>query len=243
MRNLILAVLALFAIVGLTIWFLQVQQQEAMKTAVTNMKGPKKYDLGPLLARAKKGDLKAQYQLSKVYERGKQVKRNPREAARWLEKAAKKGHIRSALEIGRRYENGTGVKQNYATAGKWYRLAAGLGNDPDAQFALAELYFHGKGVPHSYGEAKTWYQKAANQDNPIAQYLIGVMHQEGWALDRNLIEAYKWYTLAMRHEKKVMAANKRYKPRRSRDAVAAQLNRQQIKEGEKKAKNWRPSRR
>lgn len=241
MRKLIIATTALFIVVGLTIWFLQARQQEAIRQTVQSIKKvPKKNDISPLLERAKQGDVEAQYELGKIYLEGRIIKRDVKEASYWIKEAAKKGHVKGAYEMGRRYEMGLGLRQSLPLAADWYRLAASYGNDSQAQFALGELYFKGKGVPHSYGEAIIWYSKAADQGHPIAQYLLGAMYQEGWAVKRDLLEAYKWYSLAMRQEERVTKASKQYRPTRSRDAIAAQLNRQQIKEAETLVRDWRP---
>lgn len=244
MRNLILALLALCLVVGLSVWFLQAQQQEAIRQTVKSMKMPRKVvrNIDPLLKRAGEGDMQAQYELGQLYLEGKDVKQDIKEASKWMKKAAKQGHVKGAYEMGRRYELGIGVRQNYMTASSWYKLAASYGNDPQAQFALGELFFKGKGVPHSYGEAREWYEKAANKGHPIAQFLLGAMYQEGWAVEKDLIEAYKWYSLSMSQEERVQKASKQYKPTRARDAVAAKLNKQQIKEAEELVQNWQPAR-
>ena len=41
-----------------------------------------------------------------------------------------------------------------------------------------------------------WYRKAAEQNEPAAQYSMGLMYDQGTGVPRNLTEATRWYQLA-----------------------------------------------
>ncbi|MEK9755303.1 MAG: sel1 repeat family protein, partial [Rhodospirillaceae bacterium] len=65
-----------------------------------------------------------------------------------------------------------------------------------AELQLGELYFHGRGVDQDYGAAMSRYRKAASRSHPVAQHLVGIMYREGWSVEYDDLEAYKWLTLA-----------------------------------------------
>ena len=193
------------------------------------------------MSRASAGDIKAQYALAEAYRLGNGVEVNSRQAYRWYEKAAKKGHTRALLQLGRMLENGDGVRQDLVQAIKWYRLAASLGQLAEAEFAIGELYFHGRGQAQDYSEALGWYKKAAAKGHPIAQHLMGGMYEEGWAVGRDLIEAYKWYTLAIPARVKILEFNPLYDSQKSRDMLIRKMNKFQIGRGQERAQAWKKS--
>jgi uncharacterized protein len=41
-----------------------------------------------------------------------------------------------------------------------------------------------------------WFQKSANQNNPEAQEALALAYATGFGTDKDLVEAYKWLTLA-----------------------------------------------
>jgi TPR repeat protein len=45
-------------------------------------------------------------------------------------------------------------------------------------------------------DAAKWYGKAARQDNPNAQYLLGLFYKEGSGVAKDPAESYKWMQLA-----------------------------------------------
>ena len=44
-----------------------------------------------------------------------------------------------------------------------------------------------------------WYRKAAEQNEPAAQYSLGLMYDQGTGVPRNLSEANRWYNLAAKN--------------------------------------------
>ena len=44
-----------------------------------------------------------------------------------------------------------------------------------------------------------WYRKAAEQNEPAAQYSLGLMYEQGTGVPRNLTEANRWYQLAAKN--------------------------------------------
>ncbi len=188
------------------------------------------------------GGPRGQYALARLYHLGKSGSQNLAEAYAWYAKAAGQGHDGAQYAIGTFFADGKAVKQSYFRAAEWYRLAANLGHNADAQLALGELYFHGRGVPHGYAEALDWYRKAARQGHPVAQHLLGAMVAEGWAGDFDAVEAYKWFTLAIRERQRVIAHDPELDPLAARQRLRVEMNQNQIKRGEQGARDWRPKR-
>jgi len=207
------------------------QRQAALVAKISDTRG-----------RAETGDLKAQYELARLYHLGDFGTRDLAQAFAWYSKAARKGHAGAQYYLGVLYARGEYVRQDYFRASEWYRLAANLGRYADAQFALGELYFHGRGVAHGYAEALAWYKKAADQGHPVAQYRLGVMYAEGWAGGFDAIEAYKWFTLALRGRDRIAAFDPGLDPSAGLAHVARGMNENQIKRAGEAVANWRPKR-
>ena len=191
-------------------------------------------------SRAESGDVEAQFALAEAYRAGRGVERDAKKAISWYLKAARRGHIRAQYHLGRMFEAGEGAQQNPSKAAEWYRLAARLGHDPDAEFALGEMYYKGRGVPTDYEAAIDWYGRAARGGHPGAQYVYGLAHADGWGVKRDLVEAYKWLTLALPYRAQVMRYDKDYDPEKARGTVMGMMHRFQIEQGAKRAAVWKP---
>ena len=62
------------------------------------------------------------------------------------------------------------------------------GADVNKGFAAAEA--------RDYATAKKEWQKAAEQGDAVAQYIVGVMYDNGRVVLQNFTEVLKWYRLA-----------------------------------------------
>jgi hypothetical protein len=117
---------------------------------------------------AEQGDATAQVALGEMYHKGRGVKQDFAEAARWYRTAAEQGNADAQFNLGILYEEGQGVKQDYAEALRWYRAAAEQAL-PAAQSFLAGMYASGKGVTRDYVEAHMWVGLAASIASGDAQ--------------------------------------------------------------------------
>ena len=111
------------------------------------------------LAAANKGNIKAMYEVGRLYERGRGVNTNLAEATKWYLKASNSGQHSAQARLGIMYFEGRGVKQNYSEALKLLNLAA-KNKVPSAQFQLANMYELGTGVPQDLKKAIYWYGEA-----------------------------------------------------------------------------------
>ena len=109
---------------------------------------------------AEHGDASAQSNLGVMYEQGRGVAQNYREAMRWFRLAAVQGNASAQSNLGVMYYKGQGIAQDYAEAMKWYRLAAEQRN-PEAQFNLGVMFEEGRGVAQDRVRAHMWYNLAA----------------------------------------------------------------------------------
>jgi len=66
--------------------------------------------------------------------------------------------------------------------------------DAKAQVELGFTYENGLwGVSKNYGEALRWYRKAAEQGDPGARLELGRMYLDGEGVNRDYVEAARWY--------------------------------------------------
>lgn len=156
-----------------------------------------------LRSEAERGSMHAQYSLSGAYYNGNGVVRNPKEGAKWLEKAAEQGLAVAQCDLGVMYQKGSGVKQDYQSTIKWLRLAAEQGDS---------LAAHNLGSLHAKGFRLKW----TSFFDPSAFAFMKAT--------QDFVEAYKWFSLA--------AANGHRQSLKDRAIVKARMSREQISKAE-----------
>jgi TPR repeat protein len=77
---------------------------------------------------ADKGNADGQFNLGRMYNRGKGVNQDDAEAVRLYSLAAAQGHADAQYMLGLRFEHGQGVTKNENEAVRLYRLAAAQGH-------------------------------------------------------------------------------------------------------------------
>jgi uncharacterized protein len=112
-----------------------------------------------------------------------------------LEPIAEAGDATAQYYLGVLYDHGEGVVRNYKTAVGWYEKAAAQGHR-DAQFNLGMIYYNGAGgagdpgaVAQDKAAAAHWLGEAADNDHPMASYLMCLLVDEGRWVERNLERA------------------------------------------------------
>ena len=93
-------------------------------------------------ALAEQGDAEAQYVLAFIFAKGRGVKQNFSESARWLEKAADQGHPSAQHYLGLLYVAGKGVPKDRVQAYMWLKLASmrlPSGKEKRAAMAVRDL--------------------------------------------------------------------------------------------------------
>lgn len=135
-----------------------------------------------------------------------------------LQLSAERGDTQAQYTLAGAYYNGDGVARNATQGAQWLLTAAEGGYGP-AQCDLGVMYSKGVGVDQSLGDAVKWYRKAAEQGDGFACHNLGSLYAKGFRDKRlgwfarmrgaqamsNYVEAYKWFSLAVkyRHEPSV----------------------------------------
>ena len=126
---------------------------------------------------AEQGNAKAQNNLGTMYDNGRGVIQDDKEAVKLYRLAAEQGIAYAQINLGLMYANGEGVLQDDKEAVKWYRLAAEQGN-ADGQFYLGVMYGLGKGVVQDNVYRYMWFNIAASEGNQIARAYKDIIAKE-----------------------------------------------------------------
>ncbi len=114
------------------------------------------------------------------------------------------------------------------TAIEEWRASAAEG-ELDAIVALASLTEDGIGLPQDYKDAAALYRRAAERGDPVAQLNLGDYYSRGKGVERDLVQAYFWLSLAMAQGENWPAAR--------RAAILPLMSEGQIAEAEELLKN------
>jgi TPR repeat protein len=127
---------------------------------------------------AERGGPRAQWYLGNMYDGGRGVKQDYREAIRWYLVSAEQGDVHSQSHLGFLYQNGLGAARDEKLAAQWYAKAADQG-DSYSEACLATMYRDGHGLEQDFQQAASWYAKAADQGYAWAQMNLGLLYAEG----------------------------------------------------------------
>lgn len=105
---------------------------------------------------AKQGDQQAQYAVGRMYDMGRGVAQDYKEAVRWFRRSAVQGNALAQNALGQYYSSGTGVVQDDTVATSWYRASAENGFWA-GQLNLGSAYENGRGVAQDYVYAHMWF--------------------------------------------------------------------------------------
>src|SRR5947207_2195662 len=100
---------------------------------------------------------------------------------------------------------------------RWFRKAAEQGSG-SAEVEIGELYEAGLGVARDLDAAEQHYGAAADRITSVAFIKLAQLAQGGVGHPRNVVEAYKWYTLFL-----PFAGDDESTYRARRDALAAEM--------------------
>ncbi|HSY92799.1 MAG TPA: tetratricopeptide repeat protein [Candidatus Binatus sp.] len=164
-------------------------------------------------ASAKKGYAPAMFNLGAAYYNGDGVPSDLDMAYAWFllsqeagNSAAKGAVTRTAQEmkpiikadalehVGAMYLKGDEVPQDSSAGLRWYNEAARQSDS--AKMALANMLIAGKSVPQDFPSAMNLCRQAADDRFAAGQYCVGYLYENGFGVEKNLIEATKWYELA-----------------------------------------------
>lgn len=152
-------------------------------------------EMAAIRGAAEKGDLKAQFKLSRILYDGKQAPMNLKEAAKWAQKSAEAGDENAQVLTAVFYGAGIGFEPDIKKTEQWVRKAVSKGN-PLAQASMGYLYGQGVGVKLDYKEAFMWLEKSGKAGNPVGQVGLGKAYSDGLGVQKDMIKGYMWLELA-----------------------------------------------
>jgi len=150
-----------------------------------------------------------------------------------VRKLAEEGNMIAQNKLGQFYKFGRGVPQNYGQAKRWFEEAAKQGH-AGAQINLGMLYLQEDAPPRSPQMAIFWFSRAAEQGVVPAFAKLGQMYQEAQGVPEDFVQAYMWFHLA--------ATNGEAPSAERRDILATKMTYAQITEAQKRAQEWKPTR-
>jgi TPR repeat protein len=174
---------------------------------------------------ATQGEPVAQFRLGVLYEEGKGITKDSREAIRWYV-VASQDSSEATFRLARLYHDGRGVPRNYGLARRWYRVAAQQDN-AKAMVNLGAMNAHGEGGPRDYRKALKLFARAAQRGDDTAKNNIGLMYLKGLGVARDIVRALHWFTLA--------AAHGNAEAIRNRDKIAHLMTRKEFLRAEQMA--------
>jgi TPR repeat protein len=123
---------------------------------------------------------------------------------RWYAKAAKQmdelGQSAVGLmKVSSMYRYGDGVRKDDSLAVQWLHRAVAAG-DQASLYNLASCYYFGRtDVPIDLPKALALLRRSAQYDDPLAEGLLGDMYRLGTLVEKDDLEARKWYRRAAEH--------------------------------------------
>lgn len=153
-----------------------------------------------------------------------------------LERAANAGDVASQILLSKILLNGyTGYKDE--SLGVKYLAKAAAANDTWSQVMLGRRYMSGSSVFQDYSTARENFFKAASSEKSDiygqeAQYLLGILAENGFGVEKDLVLAHAWYNIA--------ATNGYEKAEPRRSIITRKLSAEELAEAQTLAKNWKP---
>ena len=145
------------------------------------------------LKMASKTNQYAVLQIANMYDNGIGVLPNNKESFKILKDAAdKQSNPIAMVQVGRRLIDGFGVDKNYEE-GIDYLIKADELKNQEAPYLLGYYYQQ----DNKLEEARTYYLKAIDYKHPQSAYNIGFMYYNGAFGEQDLIEALKYFRIAL----------------------------------------------
>jgi TPR repeat protein len=168
---------------------------------------------------AGKGHRDAQYNLGVLYFYGERLEQDYGEAFKWFEKAARAGHASAQYNLALLYSNGAGVARDEEQAMYWMRQAAAQGHQkaiddiqaytgsapstpaqsaPPAQTQEAQAFQLNQDAyaafkAGNHTRAFELFTRAAEMGQPVSQYNLAALYENGIGTAPNNQQAIYWY--------------------------------------------------
>jgi TPR repeat protein len=147
------------------------------------------------------GDVNSLDRLGTLYFFGRGVPRDRAKAVQLFKQGARAGDSWAKLHLARLYQRGKGTPRQPQYALSLLLESAGQGNRA-AQYATGRAYLLGIGATRNRKTAVYYYRLSASHGYTPAQRVLGILNERK-GTERNLVNAYAWYSLAARRGDKV----------------------------------------
>jgi TPR repeat protein len=144
--------------------------------------------LAGVLERALAGDADACNSIGTVFGQGELVRRSPRDAAHWYQKAIAHGSPLAAFNLSMMHSQGEGIEKDAARAFELMKAAA-AGGLPRACCNLGIMYLKGEGCAPDGNEAVRWLTRAHELGDELATVSLAATHAFGEIVPRDVARA------------------------------------------------------
>lgn len=147
-------------------------------------------DTGRIKRQAAGADIRAQFMLSKLFERGMCVERNPDLAMKWLREAAKNGHLEAAFQLAIDLMESTAESEEALH----HLKAAAEGGHTIAQHMLGLHLLSPQASAARRHEGLYWLGSAVTSGSGFSAIALGMLHERGLrGVPQNVCLAMDWY--------------------------------------------------
>ena len=152
-----------------------------------------------LVKMAEAGDAKAQFKLGQCHEKGYMGIKDNKEAVKWYTKSAEQGYTKAEFVLSLCYSEGKGVLRNKKEAEDWIAKVLAHANADElcafSQYRLNNPMEDCSDWSEDISEEEfKCLKKSAELDNVVAQAQLGNFYSSGRYVNRDQIEAVKWWT-------------------------------------------------
>ena len=190
--------------------------------------------IGPKLLRqnAQIGQVAEQFEIANRYALGYGVDIDLAKSYNWFVKAADNKLAVAQFSVGMMLEHGKGTTRNLDQARKYYQYAAEQGNLMSIyRLAMMNAAPQNPTIKPDFKVALKWFNMAANAGLVDAQYNLAVLYEKGHGTDVDLVETYKWYSIA---------GNKGDKQAKKRaEVIKLELSTSQVLQAQNAVKAWK----
>lgn len=190
--------------------------------------------IGPKLLRqnAMIGQAAEQFEIANRYALGYGVDIDLVQSYKWFIKAAQNKLAVAQFSVGMMLEHGKGTDRNLSLSRNYYQRAAEQGNLMSIyRLAMMNAAPQNPTTKPDFKVALKWFNMAANAGLVDAQYNLAVLYEKGHGTDVDLVETYKWYTIA--GNKGDQQATKRA------NTIKLELSASQIVKAQAAIKSWK----
>jgi TPR repeat protein len=157
-------------------------------------------DWKKVLARAKRGDAEAEWDVGERYADGCKdkrgrivVKRSPKKAVEWLRRAAEHGNSSAQNNLANLLSNDNGTRKNLDEAFEWYKKALRAGDSHVGQNIAITYRQIGK-----HATAVKWFRRCARQGHGEALIQLGIHYYWGKGIRKDPKAAVRCFRSAIR---------------------------------------------